>query len=125
LCTTVDDGNSAACSPTSPNTKRYYNATSKMYFMQHGNTGHGGTPRAGADQVNAAPVRPLIGDALARLSALDSPGWQGLRDGVLPSQQVPLLRHATQIARVLKPTPRALAAFGKDDLRRKCGLAVS
>jgi len=29
------------------------------------------------------------------------------------------------IAQVLNSTPPALAAFGKDDLRRKCGLAVS
>jgi hypothetical protein len=50
-------------------TKRYYNPTSEMYFMQHGKSGHGGTPRAGTDQINAAPIRPLIGNALARLSA--------------------------------------------------------
>jgi hypothetical protein len=36
-----------------------------------------------------------------------------------------MLRYATRIAQVLNPTPPALAAFGKDDLRRKCGLAVS
>jgi hypothetical protein len=111
--------------------------------MQLGNTGHGGPLRAGPDQVNAALVRLLIGDALARLSAehhavirrsyylgwttaqiaddlqiaectvksrlhfalralrltlqrqptrcaLDGPGRQRLRDGVLPSQQAPL-----------------------------------
>src|ERR1700676_2230622 len=37
--------------------------------MHCGKTGHGAAQRAGADQVNAALVRPLIGDALAQLSA--------------------------------------------------------
>jgi Sigma-70, region 4 len=36
--------------------------------MQRGKTGPGGPERAGAEQVNAAPVRLLIADALAQLS---------------------------------------------------------
>jgi hypothetical protein len=37
--------------------------------MEHGKPGHGAPQRAGPDEVNAAPVRLLIGDALAQLSA--------------------------------------------------------
>ena len=36
--------------------------------MRRGITGHGGPERTGPDQVNAALVRQLIGDALAQLS---------------------------------------------------------
>jgi hypothetical protein len=37
--------------------------------MQRDKAGHGGVDRAESDRVNAALVRPLIADALARLSA--------------------------------------------------------
>jgi hypothetical protein len=80
--------------------------------MQRGETGRTGPLRTGADQVNAAALGQLIGDALQiaertvnsrphfappalRLTlqrqptrcAFDGPGRQRLRDGVLPSRQ--------------------------------------
>jgi hypothetical protein len=126
--------------------------------MRRGITGHGEPERTGPDQVNAALVRQLIGDALAQLSGEHRAvirrshylGWTtaqitddlhiaeftlksrlhlALRALRLTLQRQPPAHWTARARDVDRPgagsCPLPLATFGKDDLRRKRGLAAS